>query len=830
MRKSNEVNDLLKTCLEDCQTLNNDVMTVEHFLSTAIISRNETVVKYLAGFGCHLGKLMNDLNGIVDRFKVVFGVKHVAFAEEFSLILKNSEATAQYRDSDTLEIHDLLYNIIVECNNKRGFGYDYLQRNGLDYDRVISALNHANSEDESNEKFEMIENNNMDNGVNNDYGVRGGTKKDKQKTNETPMLDANGKNLNLLAKEGKLQRIIGREKELERMMHILMRKKKRNPLIVGEAGVGKTTLAEALANKIVSGDIHAYFKDKTIYLLDLVSVVSGTKFRGEFEKKMLVIIKELVDNPNIIVFIDEIHQLVGSGSTQGSMDGSNIIKPELASGAIQVIGSTTNAEFKKHFENDKALVRRFQKIQLSEPTPAETIEILKGVKDDYEEYHGVMVSDEIIEDAVKLSGRLVHDRFFPDKAFDLLDEVCAYVNYNKGIDNQVASKVEFDRIKELKAESLKLKEEVTRISKTGDYFNAANIRDKNKQIIQELTELEAKVNTIPKREATRADLMTVTSKLTGASLETLDGITTDYLTMLETNLNKVVIGQKEAVATICDGVLRHKSRVKDPNKPLVYLFLGQTGTGKTLLTKEVAKMVYGSASNFIRINMSDYQDAFTATNITGSPKGYVGHEEGSALYEKVKNNPNSIILLDEVEKAHTKVFNAFLQIFDEGEAIEHSGEKVSFRECIFVMTSNIGMRGISENKDFSLFSTDTEKTRINELIMEGELKQKFSPELLNRISKIVTFNNISEENAKLIVELEITKINERLSEIKKSIVVKKNLLDLILKEGYSTEYGARNINRTVEKLIESPLSKAVINDSTKDKFVLDYKKGEVVVS
>lgn len=655
----------------------------------------------------------------------------------------------------------------------------------------------------------------------------------KNKKNDMPILNGFGTNLNDLALEGKLQEVIGREKEIERLMVVLMRKTKKNPLILGDAGVGKSAIIEGLAIKIIKGDTHEFFRKKQIYSIDLASMVAGTKFRGEFEERLKGLIKELKANPDIIIFIDELHQLIGSGSTQGTMDGANIIKPELSRGDIQVIGATTFSEYKEHISKDGAISRRFQNISLVEPTEKETVEILNGIKYKYEAYHNVILNDEVIKNAVRMSAKYISTKKFPDKAIDVVDEVSAMVNFKN-----IVKKDEFKGIKK-RLEELETKEkEATELmkesAKNSDFEKAAEIRDQKGIIQKKIREVKSEMDTMFSEvkksspiEVTDEHVSEVIEMMTGVPVKTLDETNIDYLLKLEEKLNAKVIGQKTAVETMCQGIIRQKTGIKDPNKPLVYLFLGPTGIGKTLLVKEIAKEVYGSESNFIRINMSDYQDAYTVSNLTGSAKGYVGSESGSYLYEKVKHNPNSIILLDEVEKAHANIFNAFLQIFDEGQAVTNDGEVISFKETIIVMTSNLGVREANDSqKSFNMFTSENKTNKAN-IAYDKALKSKFSPEVLNRITKIVTFNSIQKENAMDIAMIELERLIKRVNKLGKELKIKKGVYEHLSEKGFSIEYGARFLNRTIEQDIEIPLSYYILKSPTKNTISVEVKNGEI---
>jgi len=640
----------------------------------------------------------------------------------------------------------------------------------------------------------------------------------------TPVLDNFSRDLNKLAEQGKLDPVIGRENEILRIAQVLSRRKKNNPIILGEPGCGKTAIVEGLAMKIVNGDCPKNLLDKRIVTLDLTAVVAGTKYRGQFEERLKVILEELSANPNIIIFIDEIHTLIGSGNSSGSLDGSNIFKPALARGEIQCIGATTLDEYRKSFEKDGALERRFQKVMVDASTVSETIQILTNIKDKYEAYHKVSYSPEVIELCVKLADRYITDREFPDKAFDILDEV--------GARSQTEQKVP-EEIEELKRKAADIKLQKMDVVKRQNYEQAAELRDKERKILVKLDsekkrfEEESALNRVPITEEQVYDVVSTMTKIPVSKM-TIDD--TNALVSMDGTLKSKVIGQDEAVEKIVKSIRRNRIGIKDPNRPIgSFIFLGSTGVGKTHLAKQIAKEMFGSEDALIRVDMSEYQEKHTVSRLVGAPPGYVGYEEGGQLTEQVKNKPYSVILFDEVEKAHKDIFSILLQILDDGHATDSLGRKINFKNTLIIMTTNLGARkladfgtgiGFSSNK----YSNEEAKRQI----LMKELKNFFSPEFLNRIDDTIVFSTLTKENIDKIVELELKKLVNRLGELKYTFTYDQTLVDYISKIGYDEIYGARPLKRAIQDKIEDYISELVLTNKIKEgkkyKLVVDNEE------
>ena len=631
---------------------------------------------------------------------------------------------------------------------------------------------------------------------------------------QTPVLDNFSRDLIKLAQEGKLDPVVGREQEIIRIAQILSRRKKNNPIIIGEPGCGKTAIVEGLAMKIFQGDCPRNLLDKRILSLDLNSIVAGTKYRGQFEERLKVIIEEIQNNPNVVLFIDEIHTIVGAGNASGSLDASNILKPALSRGEIQCIGATTLDEFKKNIEKDGALDRRFQKVIVSPSTKEETLQILNNVKDKYEAHHKVNYTDEILQTCVELADRYITDREFPDKAFDILDEVGARAQVD--VKNP-------EIIDELKKESQKIREEKLLVVKKQNYEMAAQLRDREKKVLSQLdierNKFEQDLQT--KRKDISVELVyDVVSIMTKIPVNKLSLDDTKNLINLEESLEKSVIGQPEAIKTIAKSIRRNRLGIKDPNKPIgSFIFLGSTGVGKTLLAKELAKQIFGSEENLIRVDMSEFQEKHSVSRLIGSPPGYVGYEEGGQLTEQVKTKPYSVVLFDEVEKAHKDIFSSLLQLLDEGYMTDSFGRKINFKNCLIIMTSNIGVKkmqefgaGIGFGKSNNVYADQELKKQM----LNKELKNYFAPEFINRLDEIIVFNTLGNEDVKKIVMVEINKLSKRLSGLKLNITFDQSVIDFVSKVGFDEVYGARPLKRAIQEKLEDYISDEVLKGNIKE--------------
>ena len=655
-----------------------------------------------------------------------------------------------------------------------------------------------------------------------------GTEKSKNinqdNSSKTPVLDNFSRDLIKLAEEGKLDPVIGRDNEINRIAQILSRRKKNNPIILGEPGCGKTAIVEGLAKKIFEGDCPQNLANKRIVSLDMTSIVAGTKYRGQFEERMKVIIDELYSNPDIIIFIDEIHTMIGAGNSSGSMDASNIFKPALSRGELQCIGATTFEEYRKNIEKDGALERRFQKVIVDASTKEETLIILQNSKDRYEKHHKVSYSDEILKLCVELADRYISDREFPDKAFDIIDEV--------GARSQVEVKLP-EIIEDLKRQAQIIKDQKVLVINKQKYEEAANLRDKEKKILSDLNlekeNFEKNRNKF-KQEVTDDVVYDVVSMMTKIPINKITSDETQQLINLKETLSNKVIGQEDAVSKISRSIQRNKVGLSDPKKPIFSgLLIGNSGVGKTELAKQLAKHMFNSEDALIRLDMSEFSDKIATSKLTGTSPGYVGYEDGSPFLNKIKNKPYSVILLDEIEKAHPEIFNVFLQMLDDGFLTDGHGRKINFKNCIILMTSNVGTKVIQDFGTGVGFTTSTKiERREDEIksVLEKELFKKFSPEFINRLDDIVYFKDLNEEDLLKIVDLELNKFYERIGKLDFQVVVDSTLKKHLTEIGTDTRFGARVLKRTVQKWVDDAITEKILTDNPEkgSTFILTYNE------
>ena len=641
---------------------------------------------------------------------------------------------------------------------------------------------------------------------------------------KTPVLDNFSRDLIKLAEEGKLDPVVGRENEINRIAQILSRRKKNNPIILGEPGCGKTAIVEGLAKKILEGDCPQNLSGKRIVSLDMTSIVAGTKYRGQFEERMKVIMEELYNNPDIIIFIDEIHTMIGAGNSSGSMDASNIFKPALSRGELQCIGATTLEEYRKNIEKDGALERRFQKVMVDPSTKEETLQILQNSKDRYEDHHKVTYSDEILKLCVELADRYITDREFPDKAFDIVDEV--------GARSQVEIKLP-EIIEDLKRQAQEIKEEKVRVINSQRYEEAANLRDKERKVLNDLEREKAefeKNRNLFKREVTEDVVYDVASLMTKIPISKISTDETEQLKTLKDTLCTKVIGQDDAVAKISRSIQRNKVGLNDPKRPIFSgLLIGNSGVGKTELAKQLAKHMFNTEDALIRLDMSEFSDKIATSKLTGTSPGYVGYEDGSPFLNKIKNKPYSVILLDEIEKAHPEIFNVFLQMLDEGFLTDGHGRKINFKNCIILMTSNVGTKVVQDFGTGVGFSTSSKSERKEEEIksvLEKELFKKFAPEFINRFDEIIYFKDLNEDDLLKIVELELEKVYSRIESIEYEVEVDDTLKKHIITVGTDTRFGARILKRTIQKWVDDAVTDKIISDNPEkgSKFILSYNE------
>ena len=638
-------------------------------------------------------------------------------------------------------------------------------------------------------------------------------RKREMSTTGTPVLDNFSRDLIKLAEQGKLDPVVGREREIARIAQILSRRKKNNPIIIGEPGCGKTAIVEGLAMKIFEGDCPRNLCDKRIVSLDMTSIVAGTKYRGQFEERLKIILDELHNNPDIIVFIDEIHTIIGAGNSSGSLDASNIFKPALARGELQCVGATTLDEYRENIEKDGALERRFQKVMVDGATPEETMIILENLKSRYESHHKVSYTEESLEACVYLADRYVTDREFPDKAIDIMDEV--------GARSQINVKLP-EEIEILKQKASDIKVEKLTVVKQQNYEKAAQLRDKEKKILKELEEVKAEFESKQNEQRTPITeemVYEVVANMTKIPVSKLNQNEMEGLLSLEENLNKAVIGQESAVKKIAKSIRRNRVGIKDPNRPIgSFIFLGSTGIGKTHLAKQLAKEIFGAEDALIRMDMSEYQEKYTMSRLIGSPPGYVGHNEGGQLTEAVKNKPYSVVLFDEIEKANKDIFSLLLQVLDDGHLTDSFGRKINFKNCLIIMTSNLGVKKLQDFGAGIGFDTTTRMSGDEELkkaLLQKELKNYFTPEFLNRLDEVIVFNPLKEGEVRQIVEIELSKLTKRLNKLGYHINFTDEVKQMLADVGFDEKYGARPIKRAIQEKIEDFISEEVLRQHIK---------------
>ena len=652
-----------------------------------------------------------------------------------------------------------------------------------------------------------------------------GSSKKSDSKSRTPVLDTYSRDLTKMAEEGRLDAIVGREKEIERVSQILSRRKKNNPILIGEPGVGKSSIAEGLALRIIQRKVSRLLFNKRVVMLDLASMVAGTKYRGQFEERIKALMAEMEKEPDVILFIDEIHTMIGAGGASGSMDASNMFKPALARGEIQIIGATTLDEYRKHIEKDGALERRFQKVVVEPATPEETVQILNNIKDKYEHHHNVEYTPDAIKACVELTTRYLTDRHLPDKAIDALDEVGARVH----ISNIKVPK----EVTDIEKKIVDIKEKKNDVIRSQKYEEAARLRDVERQLNSSLEvarkqwEEESSNN---KQIVDEESVAEVVSMMCGIPLQKVNQNENEKLSKMQESISGKVVGQEDAVKKIVKAIQRGRVGLKDPNKPIgSFMFLGPTGVGKTQLAKILAKYLFDSEDSLIRIDMSEYMEKFAVSRLVGAPPGYVGHDEGGQLTEKVRRKPYSVVLLDEIEKAHPEVFNLLLQVLDDGQLTDSLGRKVNFKNTIIIMTSNTGSRQLKEfgtGVGFSTKSRSDNKVDESNSIIDKELKKKFAPEFLNRVDDVIMFNSLDKEDINKIIKIELDGLINRVEKMEFNLEITEGAVEYIANEGFDQEYGARPLKRAIQKHVEDVLTEEIIqhNPEKGSKMILDYNK------
>ncbi len=796
---SQRVKEVLNFSREEALRLGHDYIGTEHLMLGMIREGEGTALRILTALGIDLTDLRRDLETATRsgaNFKKV-ALGNIPLIKQAEKALKLTYVEAKVFKSAEVGTEHLLLSILKDEDNvvtrtMKNLGVDYaLVKEELEVlmgeSRPPQAKHRSSSADDEDDQE----------GFGGGRAASGGTtgKKQGESKSKTPVLDNFGRDLTKAAEDGKLDPVVGREQEIERVSQILSRRKKNNPILIGEPGVGKSAIAEGLALRIVKRKVSRVLYGKRVVTLDLASLVAGTKYRGQFEERMKAVMNELEKSPDVILFIDEIHTIVGAGGASGSMDASNMFKPALARGEVQCIGATTLDEYRQYIEKDGALERRFQKVLVEPTSPDETVQILMNIKDKYEDHHNVIYTDEAIEACVTLTNRYMTDRFLPDKAIDALDEVGSRVHITN-------IKVP-ERIVELEAAVDDVKEEKNRVVRNQKYEEAADLRDKERKLTEELDREKKKWEEATKenRETVTADhVAEVVSMMTGIPVQRVALNEMERLKTMYDNLKGKVIGQDDAIKKVVRAIQRNRAGLKDPNKPIgSFIFLGPTGVGKTELAKVISRYLFDSDDSLIRIDMSEYMEKFAVSRLIGAPPGYVGYEEGGQLTEKVRRKPYSVVLLDEIEKAHPDVFNLLLQALDDGMMTDSMGRKIDFKNTIVIMTSNIGSRGV----------------------IEKALKKAFAPEFLNRIDDVVLFGQLKEEDIHQIIDLELRHVLKRIKEIGFDVELTEDAKKFLADKGYDPSYGARPLKRAIQKYLEDPLAEQLIGS--------DAAKGDVIV-
>ena len=834
---SPRVKDVISYSKEEALRLGHNFIGTEHLMLGILRDGAGKAVSILKSIEVDLDELRKKIEilnpAVIENVSVLNDKKNLHLTRQAERALKTTFLEAKLFQSDLINTVHLLLCILRNENDPTT---KLLLKLNIDYDLIKEEFKLLLANDDQNymdlptsSSFPDEKDDENKSGKENPFvptaDSRGNVK------SKTPVLDNFGRDITALAEKDKLDPVVGREKEIERVSQILSRRKKNNPLLIGEPGVGKSAIAEGLALRIIQKKVSRVLYGKRVVSLDLASLVAGTKYRGQFEERMKAVMNELEKNEDIILFIDEIHTIVGAGGATGSLDASNMFKPALARGEIQCIGATTLDEYRQNIEKDGALERRFQKVLVEQTTVEETLEILRNIKDKYENHHNVLYNDEALKACAELTDRYMTDRYLPDKAIDALDEAGSRVHIkNMNVPDEIIQlEEELEKVKELK----------NSVVKKQKYEEAAKLRDDEKRVERTLQEAQerwhedSKLNRVTVNENHIAD---VVSMMTNIPVNKIIKTEKNKLAHLAETISKKLVGQKTAVEKVVKAIQRNRAGLKDPDRPIgSFIFLGQTGVGKTQLAKILAKEIFDSEENLIRIDMSEYMEKFAISRLIGAPPGYVGYEEGGQLSEKVRRRPYSVILLDEVEKAHPDVFNMMLQVLDDGFLTDSLGRKINFQNTIIIMTSNIGARQVKDFGSGVGFETATVKaqsTEIEKSVIEGALKKTFAPEFLNRIDDIVIFNSLEKENIDEIVEIELEKLFKRVTKLGYNLELTKEAKAFICDKGFDKKYGARPLNRAIQKYIEDLLAEQVVSNKIKegDDILLDYIKDSETLS
>lgn len=806
---------VLKLAQYEAKHLKHAHVGTEHILLGLLHEGTNVAAKALSSIGIDLYTVRQRVHELVEKEDFDdLETEEIGYSPEAKTIMEYAVEQAQALGHDYIGTEHILLGIIYDTES---IACEILVSLGADLDIIHDAILDLLNEDTLNDmpKLNVFNENKAPKKDNN-------AKDNKQKNNSaTPLLDKYGRDLNILAQEEKIDPVIGRNREIERVIQILSRRTKNNPILIGEPGVGKTAVTEGLAQRLINGNIPKVLASKRIISLNMASLVAGTKYRGDFEDRLKKIIDEIIENKNIILFIDEMHTLVGAGAAEGSMDAANILKPALSRGEIQVIGATTLKEYKKYIEKDSALERRFQTIMVNEPSVEDAISILKGIRNKYEEFHCAKITDEAIKAAVKISQRYITDRFLPDKAIDLMDEAAAKVRLKTVNIPTNISQLE-QKIQDLK----KAKEKAI---DNQDYELAATIRDQEIQIKEELATAKTAWETQNNAQVavTEEDIADVATLWTGIPVKRLVAKEADRLLHIEDIIHKRVVGQNEGVNAVAKAIRRARAGLKDPKRPIgSFLFLGPTGVGKTELARSLAEAIFGDESAMIRFDMSEYMEKHTVSRMLGAPPGYIGYDEGGLLTDAVRRKPYAVILLDEIEKAHPDIFNILLQVLDDGRLTDSQGRTVDFKNTVIIMTSNAGAFKLQPQKTNTMGFAVNEDKQIKQnakKIVMDEVKRQFKPEFLNRIDEIIIFEPLTDKELTQIVTLLLNDVQKRLAEMDIELIIKDEVKSYLLKHGTDTIYGARPLKRAVQRYLQDPLAEQLLQKNIKSmqKIIVD---------
>ena len=806
---------VLKLAQYEAKHLKHAHVGTEHILLGLLHEGTNVAAKALSSIGIDLYTVRQRVHELVEKEDFDdLETEEIGYSPEAKTIMEYAVEQAQALGHDYIGTEHILLGIIYDTES---IACEILISLGADLDIIHDAILDLLNEDTLNDmpKLNVFNENKAPKKDNN-------TKDNKQKNNSaTPLLDKYGRDLNILAQEEKIDPVIGRNREIERVIQILSRRTKNNPILIGEPGVGKTAVTEGLAQRLINGNIPKVLASKRIISLNMASLVAGTKYRGDFEDRLKKIIDEIIENKNIILFIDEMHTLVGAGAAEGSMDAANILKPALSRGEIQVIGATTLKEYKKYIEKDSALERRFQTIMVNEPSAEDAISILKGIRNKYEEFHCAKITDEAIKAAVKISQRYITDRFLPDKAIDLMDEAAAKVRL-KTVNIPI-------NISQLEQKIQDLKKAKEKAIDNQDYELAATIRDQEIQIKEELATAKTAWETQNNAQiaVTEEDIADVATLWTGIPVKRLVAKEADRLLHIEDIIHKRVVGQNEGVNAVAKAIRRARAGLKDPKRPIgSFLFLGPTGVGKTELARSLAEAIFGDESAMIRFDMSEYMEKHTVSRMLGAPPGYIGYDEGGLLTDAVRRKPYAVILLDEIEKAHPDIFNILLQVLDDGRLTDSQGRTVDFKNTVIIMTSNAGAFKLQPQKTNTMGFAVNEDKQIKQnakKIVMDEVKRQFKPEFLNRIDEIIIFEPLTDKELTQIVTLLLNDVQKRLAEMDIELIIKDEVKSYLLKHGTDTIYGARPLKRAVQRYLQDPLAEQLLQKNIKSmqKIIVD---------